>query len=122
MNTTLGCTAHNCVNNEGGMCGAEYILIEGDEAYTSSQTYCSNFRVETIGNAIKAVTNTDFIGEIVQMVSSKDEIKISPLVSCSATKCFYNADNKCEARNLIIVGNAPRDNTETQCETFIESY
>ncbi|GAA0070502.1 hypothetical protein UT300003_20250 [Clostridium sardiniense] len=119
---TLGCTAHNCVNNEGGLCGAEYILVEGDSAYTSSQTYCSNFRVDTIVNEVKAVTNTDFFGEIMQILSGPGEVKFSPNVSCSARKCFYNGDGKCEARNLIIVGNMPRESAETQCETFIESY
>lgn len=28
----LNCMARKCVNNEGGLCGAEYILIEGTEA------------------------------------------------------------------------------------------
>ncbi len=120
--TTLGCTAHNCVNNEGGLCGAGYILIEGEDAYTSSQTYCSNFKEDNLVNEIKVVSNTNFLGEIMQMISGPDEIKFTPSVSCSAKKCFYNGDGKCEARNLIIVGNLPTKSSETQCETFIESY
>lgn len=122
MSTTLGCSVHHCINNEGGLCGAEYILIEGDEAYTSSQTYCSNFREETILNGFKALGNTDFVGEIMQMMSDDAEIKFSPLVSCNARSCFYNGDGRCEARNLIIVKNSGDNGIETQCETFIESY
>lgn len=122
MGTTLGCSVHNCINNEGGLCGAEYILIEGEDAYTSSQTYCSNYKEETIMNGFRALGNTDFIGEIMQMVSDNSEIKFSPTVACHAKSCFYNGNGKCEARNLIIVKNTERSDMLTQCETFIESH
>lgn len=118
----LGCTAYNCVNNEGGLCGAEYILIDGEGAYTSDQTYCTNFKVDTLVNEIKAVGNTDFIGEIMQIMSGNDEIKMSPNVACNARNCFYNGNGKCEALNLMIVSNNSKENFKTQCETFIESY
>ncbi len=122
MNTTLGCSVHSCINNEGGLCGAEYILIEGEDAYTSSQTHCSNYREKSIINGFKALGNTDFIGEIMQMVNECSDIKLSPTVSCNAKSCFYNGNGKCEARNLIITKNTERNDVLTQCETFIESY
>lgn len=119
--TTLGCGAHNCVNNEGGFCGATNILISGDDAYTSEHTQCENYESESIVNAIKAIPNTNFLGEIAQIFSSKEEIIITPTVMCTAENCRYNGEGYCEAKNLIIVENSG-NSKRTQCETFIEGY
>lgn len=119
--TILGCSVHNCVNNEGGFCGANSITISGEEAYTSSQTQCENYSQETILNAFKALPNTNFIGEIVQIVSSDTEVKMNPVVVCQAENCLYNDRGMCEAKNMIIIGNNT-NRKRNQCETFITRY
>lgn len=118
--TKLNCTARQCVNNEGGLCGAEYIMIQEPDSNTSEQTFCSNFRMDTVGNQIGALANTDFIGEIFQMLSSDSEIKMSPIVTCHAKNCFFNGDGKCEARAISILGDNANNENDTRCETFIE--
>lgn len=119
--TILGCCVHNCVNNEGGFCGANSITISGEEAYTSSQTQCENYNKETVLNAFKALANTNFVGEIAQIVSTRDEVKMNPTVVCQVENCLYNGDGMCEARNVMIVGNNI-NRKRSQCETFIESH
>lgn len=116
----LNCTARRCVNNEGGLCGAEYILIQGKAAKTTSQTYCSNFKENNIIGQIAALGNTNYIGEIKQMISDEYEIKMTPMIRCKAEKCFYNIDNKCKAADISIIGDNADEERETCCETFIE--
>lgn len=118
--TRLNCTARACVNNEGGLCGAGYILIEGGNSSTSAETFCNNFREDTFGEHIKAIGNTNYAGELMQIFSSTEEIKMSPEVSCHATKCFYNGNGKCEARDISIMGDGANEPLDTRCETFIE--
>ncbi|MGL5417536.1 MAG: DUF1540 domain-containing protein [Clostridium sp.] len=117
--TTLGCSVQKCVNNEGGFCGANSILISGADAYTSHQTQCENYEPETILNAFKAIPNTNFLGELAQIVSTRDEIKITPEVVCTAENCLYNNEGMCGATNIIIIENNI-NRKRNQCETFIE--
>lgn len=118
--TRLGCTARSCVNNEGGLCGAGYILIEGIDSSSSAETFCSNYQVDNVANQVKALGNTNYIGELMQIFSSMDEIKMTPEVSCHAMKCFYNQNGKCEARDIMILGDNAQNSSETICETFID--
>lgn len=114
--TKLSCTASTCVNNEGGLCGATNILIEGVNSITSLETYCSNYRQENVLSQIGALGNTNYLGEVMQMLSSMDEMFMSPNVCCHAQKCFYNGNGKCEARDIMI----RRNDDKSICETFIE--
>lgn len=116
----LNCTARNCVNNEGGLCGAEDILIQGVNSDKSENTYCSSFRLDTVINEFKAIGNTNFTGEIMQIFSSREEIKMSPRVNCHAIKCFYNASGLCGARDISIMGDGITEEIQTRCETFVE--
>lgn len=116
----LNCMARRCVNNEGGLCGTEYILIEGDKAQETKETYCSNFRENNVISQLEALGNTNYIGEIAQMISEDTEIKMSPMISCHANKCFFNIDGKCEASDISITGSGAMNKEDTCCETFIE--
>ena len=81
-------------------------------------TFCFS---ETLTNAFKAMTNTNFTGEIAQIFSSREEILITPEVECTAKNCFYNANNRCEARNIMIVENRENE-MKNQCETFLDNH
>lgn len=118
--TNLNCTARNCVNNEGGLCGAEYIMIQGAESTCSPETFCSNFKADDILNQVSAINNTDYIGEIFQILSGDYDIKTSPTVACHAQHCFYYANGICGAQNISIRGNGASNERDTSCETFVE--
>ena len=119
--TKLNCTARTCVHNEGGLCEAEEILIEGREAAKDSQTYCSSFRENTVSEQFKAaVTNTNYMGELIQIFSSFQEIKMNPNINCNAVECFYNGNGRCEARDISVRGDGASEPRETFCETFTE--
>lgn len=118
--TRLSCTARNCVNNEGGLCGAENILVKGVEASSSQETFCSSFKEETVVSQIAAIGNTNYVGEVMQMLSDMSDIKMSPNVHCYATRCFYNGNGICEARDMMIIGDGAKDSRDTLCQTFIE--
>lgn len=118
--TKLGCTARSCVNNEGGFCGASYILVEGISSTTSTETFCSNYKADSIENQVKVLGNTNFVGELMQIFSGTDSVVMNPEISCHAFKCFYNGNGKCEARDIIILGDSSQVNSNAICETFIE--
>ncbi|MBD7911095.1 MULTISPECIES: DUF1540 domain-containing protein [Clostridium] len=116
----LNCTARSCVYNEGGLCSAQEILVQGINSNTSENTYCSSFRLDTVSNEFRAIGSTNFPGEVMQIFSSQDEIKLSPLVNCHARNCFYNGGGICGARDISVMGDGAREETETMCETFIK--
>ena len=119
--TKLSCTARTCVHNEGGLCAAEHILVEGTASTTSSETFCSSFREGTVGEQFKAaVMNNNYMGELMQIFSSSEEIKMNPEIGCNAVHCFYNGNGKCEARDIMIRGDGATQSAETLCETFVE--
>lgn len=115
---TLSCNVNDCVNNEGGLCGASYIEIQGEGTSKKEDTYCSNYKLNTFINGVKSLTNTDFVGEILQVMSGYEKPIIHPNVSCNAYKCFYNGDGKCEARSIMIVEDKLSQVTKTSCNTF----
>lgn len=116
----LNCIARSCVNNEGGLCGAGSILIKGIDSKTTSETYCSSFRRDNVVNEILALTNTNYLGEINQMISDDYEIKMSPRVNCDAHNCAHNIGGECNAYNVSIMGDNALEKEDTCCETFIE--
>ena len=119
--TRLSCTARTCVHNEGGLCEAESILIEGTDANTSLETFCSSFRENSVSEQFTAAfTNTNYMGELMQIFSSKDQIKMNPNIGWHATRCFYNGNGRCEALDIAIRGDRASDPRETLCETFVE--
>ena len=112
----LSCTARTCVHNEGGLCEAENILIEGTDANTSLETFCSSFRENSVSEQFTAAfTNTNYMGELMQIFSSKDEIKMNPNIGCHATR-----NGRCEALDIAIRGDRASEPRETLCETFVE--
>ena len=60
------------------------------------------------------------MGDLMQIFSSNDEIKMSPNVGCHAIRCFYNGNGKCEALDIAIRGDKASEPRETLCETFVE--
>lgn len=118
--TKLNCNARTCVNNEGGLCGADCILVQGAESKSSAETFCSNFKEDGVLNTTLAMENTNYMGELFQMFSEKDHIKTSPTVTCHARHCFYYANGICGAQNISIMGDRAKDERDTSCETFIE--
>jgi hypothetical protein len=115
----LNCTARSCVYNEGGLCSAQEILVQGPNSNSSEDTYCSSFKINTVVNEFMAMGNTNYPGEVMQIFSSQNEIKLSPVVSCHARNCFYNANGICGARDISVMGDGARQEIETMCETFI---
>ncbi|MDS0526239.1 DUF1540 domain-containing protein [Clostridium sp. SHJSY1] len=115
----LNCTARNCVNNEGGLCGAREILVQGINSDTSENTYCSSFRQDTVVNEVAAIGNTNFAGELMQIFSSQDEMEMGPVVNCHARNCFYNGNGICGARDISVMGDGVTNEISTRCETFI---
>ena len=112
----LNCTARYCTHNEGGICSAGNILVEGMSSSSSRDTYCSSFEDKTIGG-INSSVNTGYMNSVTQGFYSAYEYRNSPDVSCNATRCFYNFNGSCQAKEVNVYGD---DNgiLGTRCESF----
>lgn len=115
----LNCSARNCAHNEGGLCGAGYILVEGVGSTTSSDTFCSNFIEGNANNDNMVTNNTNYLSQLTDMFYSMENIRVNPDVSCHAVNCFYNLAGRCEAREITVTGDRVAQKEETACETFI---
>ena len=113
---SLNCTARYCTYNEGGVCSAGYILVEGISSSTSSDTYCSNYQEKSTGGVASSINN-NYINSLTNGFTSTYDVRMNPEISCNATRCLYNYSGKCEAREINVFG----DNNGvlgTRCETF----
>ncbi|MBC8061551.1 MAG: DUF1540 domain-containing protein [Clostridiaceae bacterium] len=119
MSGKLNCSAESCVHNMSGLCSANTIFIEGNEARTSRSTDCKTFAQKGFINAVTNVVNSNVPGEIRQFVN-QDEVVMSPSIKCEAVNCTYNVDQICGASNVAIYGPGAKSSNGTQCETFVE--
>ncbi len=117
MNGKLTCSAVNCVHNMSGLCSANTILVNGMSALSSSGTQCETFAEKSIKNAFTHMTNMNISGEIRQLVD-RDGVHMFPDVACNAVRCRYNADKRCQADGLSIMGAHAQTSDGTFCETF----
>ncbi|SFD22270.1 DUF1540 domain-containing protein [Clostridium uliginosum] len=117
--TKLNCSARNCANNQQGMCGAGYIMIEGAEAQSSLQTYCSNYREGSSTYEAQSMAGNGYMASLMQAFSSIDNVGMNPDVNCHATNCFYNLNGKCEARNVSILMDSSQGELNAKCQTFV---
>lgn len=117
--TILNCSAMSCVHNEAGMCQAGYILIEGKNSTTTLETKCSSYKPNKFINQVRALVNTNYVGEVMQLFSSMDRVKMNPQINCQALNCFFNSSGKCESRNVAISVDKS-DTTKVMCETFVK--
>lgn len=116
--TKLGCNADKCVNNLGGFCTASIIHIDGLNAHSSSGTQCDTFAEKNFTNAFKSLVNTNYSGEIMQLINT-DERVMNPQIKCDALNCSFNSNQSCSASNVQVFGPRAISVHGTQCETFI---
>ena len=119
MSVKLNCSALGCVHNMGGLCSANYILVEGIQAHTSKATECKTFAEKGLANAFINAINSNIPGEIRQFFN-RDEVVMSPSIKCEAINCTHNVDEICGAGNVVIHGPGASSSDGTQCETFVE--
>ena len=79
--------------------------MRGDAATSSSATVCSSFREREEGIFMNSC-------ECEKGPNEKTDI------DCEAKKCRYNANKKCDASQIEVIGADARKYTETSCETF----
>lgn len=119
MSGKLNCSANGCVHNMSGLCSANYIFVQGNQAHTSKSTECKTFAEKGFVNAFANVANSNIPGEIRQFVN-RDDVVMSPSIKCEAINCTHNVDQICGASNVAIHGPGATSSDGTQCETFVE--
>jgi len=119
MSGKLNCSADGCVHNMRGLCSANHISVEGNQAHTSKSTECNTFEQKGFVNAFTNVTNMNISGEIRQFVNKNDSA-MGPSIKCAAINCTHNVDEICGASSVAIHGPGATSSEGTQCETFVE--
>ena len=101
---SLVCSAQNCVYNNAMYCSKEDIKVGGEQARKCQDTCCESFQER----------RHDSVKSSVGIPSAHTDIR------CEATKCKYNGDRACHAKNVDISGAAAHKEVETECVTFEE--
>lgn len=118
--SNLSCNARSCTNNQGGMCGAGNITIQGVSSQSSLDTYCSNYQDKNYDNGMNSMSNMNYVGQITEGFTSIYDASSNPDVSCNANRCIYNFNNKCEAKQLNIEGDGGAQILGTRCSTYTD--
>jgi hypothetical protein len=113
---TLTCGARHCAYNEGGVCSAGIILIEGMSSDSSIDTYCSSYKDKT-ASGLDSIYNTNYMNSVTQGFYSAYEYRNSPEVSCNAVRCFYNFNGSCQASQVSVYGDE-NGILGTRCQSF----
>ena len=77
--SSINCNVNNCGHNDGGMCYASKISINGKKSRTSTHTCCNTFVEESNGsftNSADNSSNNTFIGCNVNIINFNPLIKI----------------------------------------------
>ena len=102
--SSINCNVNNCGHNDGVMCYASKISINGKKSRTSTHNCCNTFVEESNGsftNIADNSSNNTFIG-------------------CNVKTCVNNAGTVCVLSNIGVTTSAPRTNaaSETYCSSF----
>ena len=103
--TVLNCNVKNCYYNKEAKCCREGIQVGGTDATVMDATYCQDFR-EKIGGATSGVEHCGCGPE-----TTLD-------VKCDATKCTFNDNCKCHAKEITIDGKGATHQSQTECGSF----
>ena len=97
----LKCVAENCAYNKECLCTKGDIMVGGKHAKEIEDTCCESFKQgsESYSNSAKEACRTIDI-------------------SCKATHCMYNKDEKCYAEHIGIAGGNAMESAETECASF----
>lgn len=101
----LECSVSTCVNYKEGLCCRESIKVEGANAHSEKDTFCSSFQEKIYG-----VTNY----AMNQVPNERCEIL------CDAQKCVYNSNGCCSADTIRVGGDGAANCGDTCCRSFRE--
>ncbi len=100
--TKLDCNVTSCIHNSDSCCCKSAIIVEGNQAKDSYDTFCGSFDENKDGSF--------------RNVFKTPESKLE--VDCEAYNCVYNEDRHCSADHIGIAGDGAREAGHTECSTF----
>ncbi|MFT4106918.1 MAG: DUF1540 domain-containing protein [Lacrimispora sp.] len=100
--TKLDCNVTSCIHNSDNCCCKSAIIVEGNQAKDSYDTFCGSFDENKDGSF--------------RNVFKTPESRLE--VDCEASNCVYNEDRHCSASHIGIAGDGAREAGHTECSTF----
>lgn len=97
----IRCMAENCFYNSQHGCTSPSLNIDGKSALESRLTSCDTF----VSNKQGMKSN---VGDPFRDIQ----------IECKASKCIYNSNDGCNAKNIVVYGNDADEPAETCCCTF----
>ena len=104
--TKLSCDVSTCTYHCDHHCTRDSVLIDGRRATCREQTCCASFSAK-----LQNATNS----------TSCQKPKVAADISCKASRCMYNADGLCNAKEIQIATFGccdPCSADETACTAF----
>ena len=99
--TKIICGVQNCYLNKEKQCCAGSIDVSGENAKTRGATSCATFAERKQG-----------------FTNSTKTIPEQSAISCEASTCLHNENNKCYSQTIQIHGSNVNNSSETFCTTF----
>jgi hypothetical protein len=97
----VNCTVTNCFYNKTNGCTASAINVDGEKASESRFTNCATFIEQKPG-----------------IVSSAGKPQQNSQISCVASNCMYNKNQRCNSDDILVNGKNAKGPVETCCSTF----
>lgn len=98
---TIGCNVNNCSYNNGGICYANRISVNGKRARTSNNTCCSSFSNES-------------------SLSNNTADNPCGYLNCNVKTCANNAGEICALHDVAITSSS--ENPNLYSDTYCSSY
>ncbi len=105
------CNANNCAYNRQNTCFKNKVNVEGLFTRSKLGTFCESFKSPNE----RAMFEFELGHEIIEDTLAEDT---STSISCSANYCYFNKNNKCNAKNIKVGTQNARYRSETECDSF----
>ncbi len=108
--TIINCDLVTCKHNSRNTCTNKQILVTGEFAISSEDTYCNSYERGSLDKKYKEETALEFVA----LRRSK--------VKCDVYTCFKNDGKRCIDKSIYIGKDSPRKNKLTSmsnCESFL---
>lgn len=107
----IKCNATACGFNKERYCNKKMIKMEGLFSRSKMGTFCQSFKNTMLDNITREELASDMHSTIVD-----DKMDVS--ISCSANYCVHNKNDKCQSKEVHVLGSNAKYRSETECDSF----
>ncbi len=108
----INCSATNCAYNKQATCYKSKVNVEGLFTRSKLGTFCESFKSPKEKALFEYELGNDMTDDTTLPLDTKTTIV------CSANYCYFNKNNKCNAKNIKVGTHNAKYRSETECDSF----